>query len=32
MFDIDTKDFVNLIRNAEYVLTDSFSWFNFSLY
>lgn len=31
MFDIDTKDFVNLIRNAEYVLTDSFHGSIFSI-
>ena len=31
MFDIDTKDFVNLIRNAEYVLTDSFHGTIFSI-
>ena len=32
MFDIDTKDFVNLIRNAEYVLTDSFHGSIFSIF
>lgn len=31
MFDIDTEDFVNLIRNAEYVLTDSFHGSIFSI-
>ena len=31
MFDIDTEDFVNLIRNAEYVLTDSFHGTIFSI-
>lgn len=31
LFDIDTYDFVNLIRNAEYVLTDSFHGSIFSI-
>lgn len=31
LFDIDTEDFVNLIRNAEYVLTDSFHGTVFSI-
>lgn len=31
MFDIDTQDFVNLIRNSEYVLTDSFHGTIFSI-
>ena len=31
MFDIDTKDFVNLIINEEYVLTDSFHGSIFSI-
>lgn len=31
LFDIDTVDFVNLIRNAEYVLTDSFHGSVFSI-
>lgn len=31
LFDIDSKDFVNLIRNAEYILTDSFHGSIFSI-
>lgn len=31
MFDIDAVDFINLIRNAEYVLTDSFHGTVFSI-
>lgn len=31
LYDIDTKDFINYIRNAEYVLTDSFHGTIFSL-
>lgn len=31
MFDIDAKDFVNLIRNAQYILTDSFHGSVFSI-
>lgn len=31
LFDVDAKDFVNLIRNAEYVLTDSFHGSIFSI-
>lgn len=31
LFDLDTSDFVNLIRNAEYVLTDSFHGTVFSV-
>ncbi len=31
LFDVDSKDFVNLIRNAEYVLTDSFHGTVFSV-
>ncbi len=31
MYDVDSSDFVNLIRNAEYVLTDSFHGSIFSI-
>lgn len=31
MFDMDTEDFVNLIRHAEYILTDSFHGTVFSI-
>lgn len=31
LYDVDSKDFVNLIRNAEYVLTDSFHGTVFSI-
>lgn len=31
MFDVDTSDYVNLIRNAEYILTDSFHGTIFSI-
>ena len=31
MYDMDAEDFVNLIRNAEYVLTDSFHGSVFSI-
>ena len=31
LYDVDSKDFVNLIRNAEYILTDSFHGSVFSI-